>query len=131
MHNQFDVAAEKYRAALAMRPSSPEALNGLAGLLIKEEHYQQAVDIYGELLRVEPANTEAWRGLFISYARDGQNQQALDVARRFPPRVRVVMEQDPEYLRTLATIYEVRRPPRGCAKACSHRRSRFLSPTTA
>ena len=104
--NQFDVAAEKYRAALAMRPSSPEALNGLAGLLIKEEHYQQAVDIYGELLRVEPANTEAWRGLFISYARDGQNQQALDVARRFPPRVRVVMEQDPEYLRTLATIYE-------------------------
>ena len=39
--NQLDVAAAKYRAALAMRPRSPEALNGLAGLLVKEQQYSR------------------------------------------------------------------------------------------
>ena len=34
--NQLDVAAAKYRAALAMNPRSPDALNGLAGLYTKE-----------------------------------------------------------------------------------------------
>jgi len=104
--NQYDVAAQKYRDALAMRPKSTEALNGLAGLLLKEQQYQQAADVYSELLKAQPADADAWRGLFISYARDGQDKKALDVARRFPPRVRAAMDHDPEYLRTLSAIYQ-------------------------
>jgi tetratricopeptide (TPR) repeat protein len=103
--NQFDVAADKYRAALEMRPKSPEALNGLAGLLLKQQQYQQAAAVYDQLLKVQPANPDAWRGLFICYARDGQNQKALAVANRFPPRIKADLARDPEYLRTLATIY--------------------------
>lgn len=104
--NQLDVAAEKYHDALAMRPHSPEALNGLAGLLIKEQQYSQASEVYAELLKLQPANTDAWRGLFLSYARDGDNQKALAIAAKFPPRVKTEMVKDPEYLRTLATIYQ-------------------------
>ncbi len=104
--NQFDVATEKYRAALVMRPNNPEALNGLAGLMLKEDQFQQASGIYAELVKARPADSDAWRGLFISYARDGRNEQALDFAKRFPPRVRASMVRDPEYLRTLATIYQ-------------------------
>ena len=104
--NQFDVATEKYRAALVMRPNNPEALNGLAGLMLKEDQFQQASGIYAELVKARPTDSDAWRGLFISYARDGKNEQALDLAKRFPPHVRASMVRDPEYLRTLATIYQ-------------------------
>ncbi len=61
--NQLDVAAAKYKEALAMRPRSPEALSGLAGLLIKQQQYGEAADVYQDLLKIEPQNGDAWRGL--------------------------------------------------------------------
>ncbi len=103
--NQLDVAGAKYRDALVMRPRSPEALNGLAGLLIKEQQFSDAAGVYEQLLKIEPRSADAWRGLFLAYARDGQNEKALSIANRFPAPVKTAMTKDPEYLRTLATIY--------------------------
>jgi tetratricopeptide (TPR) repeat protein len=103
--NQLDVAETQYRAALAMRPRSPEALNGLAGLLTKEQQYAAAAGVYEQLLKVQPRNAGAWRGLFLAYARGGQNQKAIAISIRFPGAVKAAMAKDPEYLRTLATIY--------------------------
>jgi tetratricopeptide (TPR) repeat protein len=103
--NQFDVAAARYKEALTMRPRSPEALNGMAGLLTKEQQYTQAADAYQDLLKAEPRSTDAWRGLFLAYARDGQNQKALETASRFPAPVKAALTRDPEYLGTLATVY--------------------------
>jgi cellulose synthase operon protein C len=103
--NQLDVARQKYKDALAMRPSSTDALNGLAGLFLKQEQYAQATGVYEQLLKLQPADVDAWRGLFICYARDGQNEKALAVAAKAPVRVRTELNKDPEYLRTLATIY--------------------------
>ncbi len=40
--NQFNVADQKFRAALAIDPRSTPALNGLAGLYIKEQQYTTA-----------------------------------------------------------------------------------------
>jgi cellulose synthase operon protein C len=109
--NQFDVAATKYKDALAMRPRSREALSGLAGLMMKQQQYGEAANIYQDLIKVEPQNGDAWRGLFLSYARDGQNDKALAVANRFPPAVKTASAKDPEYLRTLATIYHSQNRP--------------------
>ncbi len=103
--NQLDVAAAKYGDALKMRPQSREALSGLAGLLTKQQQYTQAAAVYDNLLRIDPRNDDAWRGLFLAYARDGQNDKALAVSARFPAPVKTAMAKDPEYLRTLATIY--------------------------
>jgi cellulose synthase operon protein C len=103
--NQLDVAAAKYKDALAMRPRSHEALSGLAGLMMKQQQYGEAANIYQDLLKIEPQNGDAWKGLFFSYARDGQNDKALAVVNRFPPAVKTASTKDPEYLRTLATIY--------------------------
>jgi tetratricopeptide (TPR) repeat protein len=103
--NQFELAAEKYKAALAMRPKSEEALNGLAGLYVKQQQFAAAAGIYEQLLKVQPNSTEAWRGLFLAEARDGENQRALALTDRFPAPVKSALARDPEYLRTLATIY--------------------------
>ena len=117
--NQMDVAAAKFRAALAMRPRSPEALNGLAGLYIKAQQYAAASEIYEQLTKLQPRSEDAWRGLFLSYARDGQNQKALAVSARFPAPVKTSLAKDPEYLRTLATIYHAQNRPVEAQRALS------------
>jgi tetratricopeptide (TPR) repeat protein len=109
--NQLDVAAAKYRAALAIRPRSPEALVGMAGLLVKEQQYAAAAGFYEQLIKVQPGSTAGWRGLFLALARDGQNGKALAVSGRFPAQVKAAMAKDPEYLRTLATIYKAQNRP--------------------
>ncbi|MGD0630218.1 MAG: tetratricopeptide repeat protein, partial [Terracidiphilus sp.] len=104
--NQFDVAEAKYREALTMRPRSPEALNGLAGLLMKQQQFAGAAPIYDQLVKVAPNSTDGWRGLFLCYARDNQNDKALAVEARVPAPVKTALTRDPEYLRTLATVYQ-------------------------
>ncbi len=109
--NQLDLAAAKYGDALKMRPQSPEALSGLAGLLTKQQQYTQAAAVYESLIKIAPRNSDAWRGLFLAYARDGQNEKALEIAGRFPAPVKGAMAKDPEYLRTLATMYHAMNRP--------------------
>jgi tetratricopeptide (TPR) repeat protein len=103
--NNMELAAAKYQEALAMRPKSKEALSGFAGLLTKQQQYSAAAQVYENLLKQDPHNADAWRGLFLAYARDGQNEKALAIITRFPPSVKNEMAREPEYLRTLATIY--------------------------
>ena len=102
--NQFDVASQKYREALVMRPRSPEALNGLAGLLTKQQQYTaRGRSFTSNWSRCSRIQLDGWRGLFLAYARDNQNQKATAVQARFPAPVKVALAKDPEYLRTLAT----------------------------
>jgi tetratricopeptide (TPR) repeat protein len=103
--NRLEVAAARYRAALAMRPRSPEALNGLAGLLTREQQYAAAAGVYEQLVKVQPDSSSAWRGLFLACAHDGRNQDALAVSDRFPAPVKAALASDPEYLRTLTAVY--------------------------
>ncbi len=105
-NNQLDVAEAKYRQALVMNPRSPDALNGLAGLLVKEKHYPEAAGVYEQLLKVRPVDESGWRGLFLAYARENDYQQALATMGRFPAPVRAAVSKDPDYLRTLASIYQ-------------------------
>ncbi len=104
--NQLDAAEEKYKAALDMRPHSPEALNGLAGVYAKNQQFDQVIPIYQELLKLKPTNSDAWRGLFMAYAQNHQNQQALSVLARFPASIKANLNRDPGYLQTLASIYQ-------------------------
>jgi len=104
--NQLDVAAEKYKAALAMRPRSPEALNGLAGVYTKNQQYADAAAVYQQILKIQPNSADGWRGLFLSYARDHQTQQALTLMARFPASIKANLNRDPDYLQTLAGIYQ-------------------------
>lgn len=104
--NQLDIAAEKYKAALAMRPRSSEALNGLAGVYTKNQQYSDAAAIYQQILKIQPNSADGWRGLFLAYARDHQTQQAFSVMARFPASVKAGLNRDPDFLQTLAGIYQ-------------------------
>jgi len=104
--SQFNVAMEKYRAALAIRPHSPEALNGIAGLYVKQQQYLASAGIYEQLIKIQPATAANWRGLFLAYAQDNQTQRALTLSAHFPAAIKATLERDPEYLRVLASVYQ-------------------------
>ena len=99
--------------------------------MIKEQQYAAAAGYYQDLLKIEPQNADAWRGLFFSYARDGQNDKALAISARFPAAVKTSSAKDPEYLRTLATIYRAQNRPADAERVLLCRRWRCRSPTTA
>jgi len=103
--NQFDLASEKYKVALVQRPNSPEALKGMAGLLLKQQQYPASAAVYEQLVKTTANDPAAWRGLFLAYAHDGQNERALGTQNRFPLAVKKDLATDPEYLRTLAALY--------------------------
>jgi cellulose synthase operon protein C len=98
-------AVAKYRAALALRPSSPEALEGLSGALMKQGQFAQAAGVYQQYVKSQPNSEAGWRGLFVAYQQAGNYKDALAVSRRIPAAVQAALAKDPEYLRTLAAAY--------------------------
>jgi cellulose synthase operon protein C len=96
------VAIEGYRAALSLKPSSPEALEGLAGALMQAGNTAEAVDTYERVVRAAPERAAAWRGLFLAQSTAGDAQAALATGDRMPKAVRAQLSSDPEYLHTLA-----------------------------
>jgi tetratricopeptide (TPR) repeat protein len=100
-----DQAEDRYKAALAMRPGSADALQGLAGVYMQEQQPAQAIPIYQRLVATQPKSEQAWKGLFAAQAQGGNPQDAVATAKRFPPAVSVELSRDPEYLQTLAAAY--------------------------
>ncbi len=105
---RLDVAEARFRAAADMNLHSADALNGLAGVYTRQTQYIAAAGIYEQLTRMQPGSPDGWRGLFLSYARSNQNDKALTTSERFPPAVTAALNKDPDYLRTLAAIFQAK-----------------------
>jgi cellulose synthase operon protein C len=103
--DQMDLAAQRYREALAERPVSPEAMAGLAGTLLRGRQSTEAAQVYARWVKAQPNSAQAWRGLFMAEAQAGQPQQALATSKRFPGAVAAALAADPAYLLGLAEAY--------------------------
>jgi len=103
--NDLTTAEQKYQAALAMRPTSTEALEGLGGTLLKAQQPEAAIQIFDRYVKAKPTSTAAWRGLFMAQYGAGNAPQALLTERRIPPAVHSQLLKDPDFLRTLASAY--------------------------
>ncbi|ADV82220.1 cellulose synthase subunit BcsC-related outer membrane protein [Terriglobus saanensis] len=103
--NDLPTAEKNYRSALQMRPASPEAMEGLAGTLVKAQQPEAAVPVFEQYVRLKPASPAAWRGLFMAQYATGNAALALTTEKRIPSAVRTQLMRDPEFLRTLASAY--------------------------
>jgi tetratricopeptide (TPR) repeat protein len=103
--NDLTTAEQRYQAALAMRPNSTEALEGLGGTLLKAQQPEAAIQIFDRYVKAKPTSTAAWRGLFMAQYGAGNAPQALLTERRIPPPVHTQLMKDPDFLRTLASAY--------------------------
>ena len=100
--NNLALAEKNYHAALVMRPTSPEALEGIGGTLLKAEQPKAAVPYYVEFVKVKPDSAHAWRGLFLSLYGSGDPTRALQTEHQIPAHPRAELGKDPLYLRALA-----------------------------
>jgi tetratricopeptide (TPR) repeat protein len=103
--NDLGTAINDFHAALQMRPGDATALAGLGGTLLKAEQPEPAITVYQTYLRLYGSDLNAWRGLFLSYVSANQFDLALGLERRFPASIRERLMHDPDYLRTLASVY--------------------------
>jgi cellulose synthase operon protein C len=102
---QMDTAVQRYREALALRPSSPEAFTALAGTLLRAHQSTEASEVYARWLKLQPSSAAAWHGLFTAQAQAGQIREALATSKHFPPAVDSTLASDPSYLLGLADVY--------------------------
>ena len=103
--NDLPTAEQQFQAALALRPNSPEALEGLGGTLLKAQQPDAAVQVFDRYVKTRPTSPAAWRGLFMAYYGAGNAPQALATEQRIPPAVHTQLMKDTEFLRTLASAY--------------------------
>lgn len=103
--NDLPAAEQKYREALDLRPGSSEALEGLGGTLLKAQHPESAVPVFGQYVKAKPSASAAWRGLFMAQYGAGDAPGALQTEKRIPATVRSQLMMDPDFLRTLASAY--------------------------
>ena len=103
--DDLPTATQQFQAALGMRPNDTTAMQGLAGTLLKAEQPDAAIGLYTTYVRQHPGDRAGWKGLFLSYAAANRFDLALGTERRTPPAVRAQLMREPDYLRTLASVY--------------------------
>ena len=103
--NDLVTAQRQFNSALQQRPNDPEALLGLGGTLLKAQQPEPAIPVFTAFVKVRPGDKAAWRGLFMADYGAGKNVEALALDKRVPPAVHAQLLRDPDYLRTLASVY--------------------------
>ena len=73
----YDEAEERYENALRTAPNFKEALDGLAGLLLAQERYEEALDHYQTLAKIEPDNATTHSQIGIVFFKTGKAEEAL------------------------------------------------------
>jgi tetratricopeptide (TPR) repeat protein len=104
--NDLTTAQTQFGNAAHLRPNDPSPLLGLGGTLMKAQQPGPAVGVFTEYVRMAPNDKAAWRGLFMAQYGAGEYEAALDTDRRIPAGIKKLLIHDPEYLRTLASVYQ-------------------------
>jgi superkiller protein 3 len=98
---RFDQAIEAYQKALLLNPQLSTTYYNLGMAYSKIDRFEQAVESYQSAIRLNPALAIAYNNLAWLYAKRGEN---LDDALKLSQRA-AELEQNPDYLDTLAWIY--------------------------
>ncbi len=66
---------------------------------------RQAYAIYRQVLLNNPDRTDAWKGLLAALHSTGHDREAVAQVQQIPLDARKTLEQDPDYLQTMAGVY--------------------------
>jgi len=108
--NQLDVAQGFLEKAVTMdttagqQPPVPLQLQ-LAAIYLKRGNAQQAYGIYRQVLINNPDRTDAWKGLLAALHSTGHDREAVAQVQQIPLATRKTLESDPDYLQTMAGVY--------------------------
>ena len=99
---ELAAALADYRRARQLRPGSPEAAEGVAGVLMQTGGVAEAASIYQQETQTSAPRTAPWRGLVLAQVQSGDMQAAVATAARVPREPRAALQNDPAYLSALA-----------------------------
>jgi tetratricopeptide (TPR) repeat protein len=108
--NKLDLAQDileklaSQQTTAGQKPSSAVQLQ-LAGIYLARNQPQQAFPIYRRILSENADQPDAWKGLLTALHATGRDGEALAQIQQVPPAARMQLENDVEYLQTLAAIY--------------------------
>jgi Flp pilus assembly protein TadD len=83
--NDWRKAGEAYREATRLKPTMPEAWNGLGYSLRKLGRYDESIKAYQEALKLRPQYSQALEYLGEAYVRMGKLDEAKKVLERLRP----------------------------------------------
>src|SRR5581483_12127889 len=96
-------AVDIYRDALALRPDSFDAMQGLAGALMKFDNPQEAAPLFDKLLAQQPKNMDLWLLAMTARYQSAGAGPALAFAKEMPTAIHDQMEKNVEYCALMAT----------------------------
>jgi tetratricopeptide (TPR) repeat protein len=107
--NHFDVAQGFLEKAAKLATDQGKGIPiplqlQLAGIRLEENNPQAAYATYREVLLTHPDRLDAWKGLMSALHQTGHDQDAIAQMQQIPPDIRRLLEQDPDYLETVASI---------------------------
>jgi len=82
-NGEMDRALEAYRKVLNVDPGQAELASRVAGLLIQQDDFPQAIDVLKDAIKANPNNAEPYQQLAFIYTRYlKKTDQAIDYANR-------------------------------------------------
>jgi tetratricopeptide (TPR) repeat protein len=82
-NGEMERALEAYRKVLNVDPGESELASRVAGLLIQEDEFPQAIDVLKDAIKANPNNAEPYQQLAFIYTRYlKKTDQAIDYANR-------------------------------------------------
>src|SRR5437667_5239608 len=82
-NGEMDRALDAYRKVLNVDPGQSQLASRVAGLLIQQDDFPQAIDVLKDAIKANPNNTEPYQQLAFIYARYlKKTDQAIDYANR-------------------------------------------------
>ena len=108
--NKLDLAQDilekltSQQTTAGQKPSAGVQLQ-LTGIYLARNQPQQAFPIYRRILSEDADRPDAWKGLLTALHATGRDREALAQIQQIPPAARSQLENDVEYLQTIAAIY--------------------------
>src|SRR5207244_1239199 len=82
-NGEVDPALDAYRRVLTVDPGQSQLAGRVAGLLIQQDDFPQAIDVLKDAIKANPNNAEPYQQLAFIYARYlTKTDQAIDYANR-------------------------------------------------
>jgi Flp pilus assembly protein TadD len=122
---KLEEAADAFRHDIQMRPRDVDGRIGLAGVLLSQQRFDQAITVLQDLIRIDPRNPSVYANLGIAYVGLDKSQEAVAA---FAQAVELSPD-DPGFLHNLGNaLAGVARLDEAVAQ---YRRSLVLAPSAA
>ena len=103
--DRLEEASDSFHQALLLRPDNPDAIRGLAGTLMKEGDFNEAVPLYQKLISSNRDDAASWKLWLGALQKSGNSSGVINGAKAMPASVKSASADDPEFIVILSAAY--------------------------